>query len=91
MIRDYSEFPPLDCFKKVLEKTPKSALLYASIYKLKSKSNKLSIKKKQIIVNFSTTPTLFKNSLNLVKDLGLISLTETPEYLVIDFYDSNAK
>lgn len=82
----YSEFPPVDLFKQVLRTCPKSALLYASLWKLKTSSNKCSINRNEIMEKFHISPTLFRNLLLALVQLGFVSCDEFADFFQIDFH-----
>jgi len=88
-MNDYAEFPPLDSFKRVLRSSPQSADLFASLWKLKPKSNRISIKRKDIKKNFLISPTLFRNHLLAIGRLELITFEETTDFFLIDFYEND--
>lgn len=88
-MNDYAEFPPLDCFKRVLRSSPQSADLFASLWKIKSKSNRISIKRKDIKRSFLISPTLFRNHLLAIGRLELITFEETTDFFLIDFYEND--
>ncbi len=66
----YDDFPPVSLFIIVLRSCPKAALLYAWLWKLKSKNNQFLIKRKEIKKRFLISPTRFKN---LLMDLAIWS------------------
>lgn len=86
-MHDYAEFPPIDSFKKVLRTSPQSALIYASIWKLKPDTNHLAIKKIDIKKTFLISPTLFRNHLLSLGRLELLSFEETTVFFLVDFYE----
>lgn len=90
-MRDYLDFPPLDLFKRVLQSSPQSALLYASLWKLRPKSNRISIKRREVKKNFLISPTLLRNHLLSLGRLELVSFEETTDFFVIDFYENDEK
>lgn len=90
-MRDYSEFPPLHLFIKVLKSHPKSALLFVQIWKKKGASEKISINKEDIRNDYQMSPTMlrglllplmFQNLVQLVekKDEFQIEVSETPQH-----------
>lgn len=81
----YDDFPPLTLFKRVLQGSPTSALLYASMWALKPKSNLISIKRKEVKKRFLISPTLFRNHLLALGRMDLLSFEETTEFFVINF------
>jgi hypothetical protein len=86
-MKDYSEFPPIDSFKRVLTNSPQSALLYAHIWKNKKKCSRISLLRNEVKKKFLISPTLFRNHLLSLGRLELISFEETPEFFLIDFYE----
>lgn len=90
-MNNYSEFPPIDSFKRVLRSSPQSALIYASLWKHKAKKERLSFKRKDIKTLFLISPTLFRNHLLSIGRLDLISFEETHDFFLIDFYENDAR
>ena len=88
-MHDYAEFPPLGSFKRVLQTKPETALLYASLWKMKPKSKRMTVKKNEIKKQFLISPTLFRNALLAIGRMDLISFQESEDLFLIDFYDSN--
>jgi len=88
---NYSEFPPINIFKKVLESCPQSAILFASLWKLKQKSMKVSIRKTAINSMFLISRTLFRNHLLALGRIDLISFKELEDDFLIDFLDDDGK
>lgn len=72
----YDDFPPVDYFKNVLQNCPQAALLYTSLWKVKSKLHRVSVKKKEIIKRFFISPTLFKNHISSLGRLDLLMYEE---------------
>ncbi len=87
-MNNYSDFPPFDFFKRVLLSIPNAALIYASIWKLKSKSNHISIKRTYTKRQFLISPTVFRNHLLSLARLQLITFEETPDFFLINFYEN---
>lgn len=88
-MNDYSEFPPVDTLKKILISSPQCALLYASLWKQKPTSNRISIKRNDIKKKFLISPTLFRNHLLCIGRLELITFEETSDFFLIDFYEND--
>ena len=84
-MNDYSDFPPLLCFKRILLSTPQSAYLYVSLWKLKQESDRISIKRTAIKKNFLISPTLFRNYLLALGRLELLTFEETTYFFNIAF------
>jgi hypothetical protein len=72
-MNQYSDFPPILTFKKVLQNAPKSAYLFLQLWSSKPPSGSLTIKKEDIHTKFSCTPTIFKNN---VRDLSKIDIVK---------------
>ena len=85
IMKNYDEFPPLNLFKKVLQISPSSAYLYASIWACKPSSHHLSIRIKDVKPHFLISPTLFRNHLLALARLNLLSFDETVEFFTIKF------
>jgi hypothetical protein len=83
-MKDYSEFPPLKYFLRVLKSCPKSALLYMQIWKKKGKHMTLVAEKKEIRKDYLISPTLFRNLLAPLMYLNLIHFIESSDGFQID-------
>lgn len=86
-MQDYTQFPPIESFKKVLITIPQSALIFAHIWKQKIMSNNSSFKKSEIKKKFLTTPTLFRNHLLALSRLSILTFEETTHFFTVDFYE----
>lgn len=86
-MHDYTEFPPMEAFKKVLRMSPQSALIFADIWKQKTQSNRISFKRSEIKKIFLVSPTLFRNHLLALSRLDIISFEETTTFFIVDFYE----
>lgn len=86
---DYSHFPPLNLFKRVLKAFPECALLYACLWALKPKCNHISVRRKEVKNHFLISPTIFRNYLIELNRLDLLSFDETSEFFVISFIALN--
>lgn len=84
-MQGYSDFPPFIYLKRVLQTSPHSALLYASIWKIKNKENKLKINRSDVKKKFLISPTLFRNHLYAIGSMDLLKFHETPESFLIEF------
>lgn len=89
-MKSYAEFPPIDNFKKVLAAHPKSALVYAQVYSLKTKTL-LSVRKTTIARKFAVSSTIFKNLLMSICAFEFIKLEENSTHFIIEFPDSDNK
>lgn len=83
-MKDYSEFPPLNYFTRVLKNCPKSAFLYVQIWKKKNKHLNLVTNKREIRKEYLISPTLFRNLLAPLMFLNLIHFIECEEKFQID-------
>jgi hypothetical protein len=83
-MKDYSEFPPLKYFTRVLKNCPKAALLYIEIWRKKSKQMITVIQKKDIRKEYLMSPTMFRNLLAPLMFINLISFNENDEKYRID-------
>jgi hypothetical protein len=81
---DYSEFPPIKYFVRVLKNCSKSALLYAQLWKKKSNHLIVSIHKKDIRKEYLISPTMFRNLLARLMFLNLIHFIESDEKFQIN-------
>lgn len=84
-MNDYLNFPPYDSFKKTLINSPHSALLYASLWKIKPNCNSLLIRKNDVKKRFFISPTVFKNHLLSLGRIGLMSCEDAGECFRINF------
>ena len=73
---DYNEFPPIKCFMRVLKNCPKSALIYAQLWKTKGDHPTLRIDKRDIRKEYFISPTIFRNLLIPLTDLYLVTFYE---------------
>jgi hypothetical protein len=83
-MQDYSEFPPLKYFTRVLKSCPKSALLYVQIWKNKGKHMNVVTEKKDVRKDYLISPTMFRNLLAPLMFLNLIHFMESDEKIQID-------
>lgn len=81
---DYSEFPPLKYFIRALKSCPKSALLYAELWKKKGKKTNVVTCKKDIRREYLISPTMFRNLLAPLMFLNLIIFIESDDKYQID-------
>ena len=83
-MKDYSDFPPLKYFMRVLKACPKSALLYTQLWKKKGKHRNLVTEKKHVRKDYLISPTMFRNLLAPLMFLSLVSFIESDEKFQID-------
>lgn len=83
-MNDYAEFPPLKYFVRALKSCPKSAFLYAQIWKNKDKYMNLIAEKGEIRKQYLMSPTLFRNLLAPLMFLNLIHFVESDEKFKIN-------
>jgi len=83
-MKDYSEFPPLKYFLRVLKSCPKSALIYTQLWKKKGKQMSLRTQKRDIRKDYLISPTMFRNLLSPVMVLNLVSFFESDDAFQID-------
>jgi hypothetical protein len=88
-MKDYSQFPPLKYFTRVLKGCPKSAFLYIELWKKKSKHMNLVTNKRDIRKDYLISPTMFRNLLSPLMFLNLISFVEGDERFQIDILGPN--
>lgn len=81
---DYTEYPPLKYFTRVLKNCPKSAFLYVQIWKKKEKRMNVVTTKRDIRKDYLISPTMFRNLLAPLMFLNLIHFTESDEKFQID-------
>lgn len=86
MLQSYSQFPPVASFKRVLQHSPNSAIVYASMWDKRDKmSTRSAFSKSKIKKMFFISQTLFRNHMTALGGLELITFEETPELFLIDF------
>ena len=83
-MNDYAEFPPSKYFVRALKSCPKSALLYAQIWKNKDKHMNVSAEKGHIRKEYLMSPTLFRNLLTPLMFLNLIHFVESDDNFKIN-------
>jgi hypothetical protein len=81
---DYSEFPPVKYFTRVLKGCPKSALLYTQIWKNQDKTMSLVTRKIDVRKEYLISPTMFRNLLAPLMLLNLIHFLEDDRGFQID-------
>lgn len=90
MLNDYSEFPPIKYFMRSLKTCPKSALLYAQIWKSAGDERHVIMAKKSIRKDYLISPTMFRNLLAPLACLNLIHFIEGDEKYRIDILGKKA-
>jgi len=83
-MKDYSEFPPLIYFTRVLKTCPKSALLYIQLWNKKGKHMIVVTPKRDVRKEYLISPTLFRNLLSPLMYLNLLSFVENDGKFEID-------
>ena len=83
-MKGYKEFPPFAYFLRVLKCCPKSAFLYVQMWGKKNKSPGVVVNKKDIRRDYFITPTIFRNLLEPLRFLNLLSFTESEEKFKIE-------
>ena len=83
-MKDYTEFPPIKYFTRVLKSCPKSALLYVQLWNKKGRQMNLVSQKKEIRKEYLISPTMFRNLLSPLMFLNLINFVESDEKFKID-------
>lgn len=83
-MHDYTNFPPLKYFIRVLKSCPKSALLYTQLWKKKNKHMCLVTEKKSIRKEYLISPTMFRNLLAPLMFLNLVHFVECDDSFQID-------
>lgn len=81
---DYSDFPPIKYFIRVLKSCPKSALLYIQLWINKDKYMTLVTEKKDVRKDYLISPTMFRNLLAPLMFLNLIHFVECEGKFQID-------
>jgi len=75
---DYSDFPPIKYFIRVLKTCPKSAFLYTQLWK-KKRNMILNVEKGNIRKDFLISPTMFRNHIAPLAYLNLLQFQESDE------------
>ena len=78
-MKDYSEFPPIKYFIRVLKSCPESALLYTQIWKRRGPLMGFSIPRREVRKEYLISPTMFRNLLAPLAFLNLINFIEDDE------------
>ncbi len=78
-MKDYKEFPPVSYFVRVLKGCPKSALLYAQLWKKKGSSMRLRTPKKDVRKDYLVSPTVFRNLISPMMFLNVLHFTENQD------------
>lgn len=82
---DYKKFPPFNYFLRVLKSCPRSALLYSQLWKERNKNNKLEVEKDRIRRNFLMSHTIFRNLIQPLVSIEIISYDENDNCYIINF------
>ena len=85
----YTEFPPSKYFLRALKTCPKSAYLYTQIWRNKDKHMKILTEKEDIRKQYLVSPTIFRNLLEPLMMLNLVSFTENEGRFRIEFVGQN--
>jgi len=80
----YTDFPPINYFVRALKICPKSAYLYAQIWRKKDKHMKILTEKDEIRKEFLISPTIFRNLLEPLMGLNLVRFKENDGTFRID-------
>jgi len=83
-MKDYNDFPPFKYFLRVLKCCPKSALVYARLWKKRGVQLVIKTNKKDILKDYLVTPTLFRNLMVPLMSLNLVNFTENDDKFQID-------
>jgi hypothetical protein len=83
-MQDYSEFPPIWYFLRVLKGSPKSALLYIQIWEKRNEHFKVLAEKNNIRKDYLISPTLFRNLLSPLEFLNLVEVKECDDRFLIE-------
>lgn len=78
-MQNYEEFPPTKNFIRVLKGCPKSALLYAQLWKNKDERLRVDTKKADVRKDYLISPTMFRNLLASLMSLDLVNFVESDE------------
>lgn len=83
-MKEYTDFPPVKYFTRVLKLCPKSAHLYTELWKKKDKYMCLQTHKKDVRKEYLISPTMFRNLLSPLSYLSLIRFVENDDEFQID-------
>lgn len=87
---DYSTFPPIKHFEKVLHHAPHSAITYATMWNFKEKRGTRSVVSKKKVKNiFLISSTIFRNQLLGLAKLGLLAFEEKTDSFLITIWNDN--
>jgi hypothetical protein len=89
-MQDYTDFPPVKYFTRVLKTCPRSAFLYTQIWKNKGAQMHLVTAKKNIRKDYLISPTMFRNLLAPLACLNLIHFVESDEKYRIEVMGKHA-
>ena len=87
MIQNIFDYPPYPYLEQIVNHCPKAAALYLVLWKNRDKSNKLSVYKKDIQMEYLTSPVKFRNDLLQLCKEALISIDETPNVIHLELVD----
>lgn len=82
---EYSDFPPVATFLRILQSAPGSALLYVKMWQLAPKAKSYNVPIKNIRNFFLISKTVFRNHLLALGRLDLLSFKESDEGFFIEF------
>jgi len=74
---EYTKFPPYNYFVRVLKTCPRSAFIYTQLWKERNNHNKVEVEKDRIRRRFLISPTLFRNILEPLMTMSVLSFEET--------------
>lgn len=88
-MKEYSDFPPVKYFLRVLKSCPKSAYIYAQLWKRRGKTMSFHVDKREVRKDYLISPTLFRNLLTPLMFLSLVSFLESNDGFKIDILGAN--
>lgn len=83
---DYSNFPPIETFLKVLKRCPQTALLFVDLWREKDQTGHLTIEKTNVRNLYHISPTLFRNHCLDLSDEEILQIDENHLYFLVDLY-----
>lgn len=85
-MNDYSEFPPINLFKRALHGAPLAAHIYIKLWALDHVKDKVLFTKEEVKSLFSISIVMFRKFLMHLSRIDLISYKETMTTFQIRFY-----
>jgi hypothetical protein len=75
----YENFPPFPYFISVLKSCPRAVWIYIQLWRSRDEQSRLNFNLRDTRRLFLMSPTLVRNNLMALVELGLVSIHEKPE------------